>query len=284
MKFAYYPGCSQKATSRPYEKAFLAACSRLGVELEELKDWNCCGATMAVSCNKVLAMALAGRNLAIAEKTGLPVVTPCPSCWLSFQKVNGVLAEDEVLGAKVKDALQAGGVSYDGGVEARHALDFFVNAVGLDKIKEKVTRPLAGLRIAPYYGCQVIRPYPQGDDPANPQNMERLIEAVGAQPADFPLKTACCGSSLMISKKEVAETMSLRILKAISDSGADLIMTPCGLCQVNLELSERATGAVFGKAVKLPVLNIAQVVAAALGVQPRSIGVRLPAPKGAAQA
>jgi heterodisulfide reductase subunit B2 len=284
MKYAYYPGCSQKATSRPYDRAFQAVCKRLGVELEELKDWNCCGATMAVSCNKVLSLALAGRNLAIAEKTGLPVVTPCPSCWLSFQKVNHVLHEDEELGGKVRDALAAGSAVYGGGVEARHALDFFVNVIGLDRIRSSVVAPLKGLRIAPYYGCQVVRPYASGDDPVDPRNMEKLIEAVGAQPADFPYRTACCGSSLMVTRKEVAETMSLRILKAISDAGADLIATPCGLCQTNLELSERSSGAVFEKPVKIPVLNIAQIVAAAIGVPARQVGARIPAPKANVEA
>jgi heterodisulfide reductase subunit B2 len=276
MKYLYYPGCSQKATSRFYETAFLAVCGKLGVELTEIDDWNCCGATMAISCNKVLSLALAARNLSKAEAAGLPVVTPCPSCWLAFHKANDAIGEAGPLAAKVADALAAGDVRYGGGTEVRHALDFFVNVVGLDAIRAKVTAPLKGLRIAPYYGCQVIRPYAVGDDGANPQNLEKLIGVLGGQPADFPYRTACCGSSLMVSKKEIAETMSLRILKGIGDAGADAIVTPCGLCQTNLELAEGASRAVFGKKIAIPVLNLAQLIGLALGIPARDLGVRSP--------
>jgi heterodisulfide reductase subunit B2 len=285
VKYLYYPGCSQKATSRPYEKSFLAVCSRLGVELEEVNDWNCCGATMAISTNKVLALALPARNLAIAEKTGLPVVTPCPSCWLSFKKVNKTYHDEPELAEKVNDALAAGGLTYRGKTNVHHAMDFLVHQVGIEKIQASVRTPLQGLRVAPYYGCQVVRPYADGDDQSNPQNMEKLIAAVGAQSVDFAHRTSCCGSSVMVTRKEVGEKMSLTILRSITEVDADVVATPCGLCQMNLELAGAAGVSVLGDSIRLPVLNITQLLGLALGVPARQLGLSgMPKPKARPQA
>ena len=272
-KYLYYPGCSQKASSRPYEKAFLAVCSKLGVELEEIDDWNCCGATMAVSCNKLLSLCLPARNLARAEALDLPVVTPCPSCWLSFKRVNKVFQDDRPLAEQVQGALSEANATYQGTAVVRHALDFFLNEVGLEAIRQKVSAPLKGVKIAPYYGCQIVRPYGEGADAQNPQGLERIIHALGGESVDFPHRTSCCGSSLMATSKAIADGLCLRILDSIVKAGADVTVTPCGLCQVNLELAQRSSRSVLKRPMSMGVLNLAQLVGLALGLTPSDLGV-----------
>jgi heterodisulfide reductase subunit B len=272
MKYLYYPGCSSKGTSRAYEESLLNVCKKLGVELEEIEDWNCCGATSVIAVNKVLAFSLSARNLALAELKGKEMVTPCPSCWLYLTKVNKAFHEGGKLADNVKQALAAGGLAYNGTVNVRHLLDFFVNVVGLDKIKKVVTNPLKGYRVAAYYGCQIVRPYSETDDTYNPQNMEKIIEALGAEVAPFEGKTACCSGAMMATRKKDGVQMSRDIMKNIKRAAANVVVTPCPLCQLNLELAEFDEKQPW-KETELPVLNIAQLVGLALGLTPKELGL-----------
>lgn len=271
MKCIYYPGCSQKASSIPYEKSFLATAKVLGVEITELNDWNCCGTTVTISVNEILALTLSARNLAIAEPLGLPVVAPCPSCYSTLSKVNKVFKENFIMAEKVNEALNKGNLHYGGMVKVYNVLDFLVNVVGVDRIKEKVVKPLTGVKIAPYYGCQIVNPYATGDNNSDPQNMEKIIGALGGTAVDFPHRTSCCGGSLMITKKPQAEQMSGIILKSIAGAKADVITTPCGLCQINLETAERSGVKYSGEKVNMPVLTITQLIGIALGVSKSDI-------------
>jgi len=273
MRCLYYPGCSQKASSRSYEQSFLAVCGPLGIDAVELDDWNCCGTTAAISVNKVLAISLAARNLALAEPMGLTMVTPCPSCRLSLARANEVLSKPGPLADKVRETLAAAGLTYSGGTIVRHVLEFLVHRIGLEKIRQNVRMPLTGVRIAPYYGCQVVRPYAEGDDAQNPQNLERIIEALGGEVADFQLRTTCCGGALMATKQELAQSMSGQILKSIRQAGADVVVTPCGLCQVNLELAQRASKSVVGEDIRMPILNLTQLVGLAFGLAPEQLAL-----------
>ena len=264
IKCLYYPGCSQKGTSLCYEKSFLAICPLLGIEITELDDWNCCGTTAAISLNKLLSTSLTARNLALAESADLPVVTPCPSCYLSFKRVNNIFQDDISYAEKVNGVLSEDDLKYLGKVKVYHLLEFLIEEVGLEKIKEKVRVPLRGLKVAPYYGCQISRPYGSGDDIYNPQNMEKLIEALGAEVVDFPHRTQCCGGALMLTQKKIAVAMSRKILDSIKKTDADLIVTPCGLCQFNLQTAQSG-----GK--KTPVLNIAQLLGIAFDLDKKDI-------------
>ena len=219
----------------------------MGVEITEIDDWNCCGTTVAISVNEILALTLPARNLALAEPLGLPVVAPCPSCYVTLNKVNKHFKENSPYVEKVNDALGKGGLHYNGTVEVMSVLDFLVNKVGVEKIREKVVYPLNGVKIAPYYGCQVVNPYATGDDNTNPQNLEKIIEALGATAVDFPYRTMCCGGSLMFTRKKQAEEMCSIILKSITEAHADVIATPCGLCQINLETAEGISSHYLGR-------------------------------------
>jgi heterodisulfide reductase subunit B len=278
MKYLYFPGCSMKGTSRGYEESVLAVFSKLGITLEELPDWNCCGSTSVIAVNKVLAMVLAARNLALAEPSGLQLLTPCPSCWLELTKANNVIKEGGKLAEKMKEALAAGGLTYKGTTTVRHLVEFLVNEVGVEKIKQYVNNQkyvgnaLTGLRIAPYYGCQIVRPYAELDDGYNPQNMEKLIEALGAEVAQFELKTACCSGALMATRKNVGLEMSKQILRNTKEAKADIVVSACPLCQLNLELAQFGNSEFAGKN-ELPILSITQMLGLAMGLPPRELGL-----------
>lgn len=267
MKCIYYPGCSQKASSISYEKSFLKISRELGIEMIELDDWNCCGTTVAVSLNELLALTIAARNLAIAEPLKLPVVAICPSCYTAHAKVNNKYKEKNHIIHEVNEALNSVGLNYSGKVKVLNILDFLVNIVGLEKIQRKVKRNLSGLRIAPFYGCQMVNPYSVGDDNRFPQNLENIIRALGAVPVDFPARTACCGGSLMITKKTQAEEMSCNILKSIQLNKADVITTPCGLCQINLDFAKNVSKKYLCKKINIPVLNIGELIEHAFGLK-----------------
>jgi heterodisulfide reductase subunit B2 len=272
--YLYYPGCSAKATSRAYEEALRAIAPRLGIELEEVPDWNCCGASMVVAVNKVLALTLAARNLALAEPQQKTVMTPCPSCNLSMAKANHVLHEGGPLAEKVQTALEAGGLHYGGSVQVRHLLDVLANDVGIEKIKAATLKPLTGIKVAPYYGCQLIRPHAPGDDENDPQNLERIIAAIGGAPAAFPLRMTCCGGTLAITRPEAGQTLCTNIFRSIYAAGADAVVTPCGLCQTTLEVAQEQAGRDLGVTTNLPIFNLPQLVGQALGLEAKVLGLQ----------
>ena len=273
MKCIYYPGCSQKASSISYEKSFLAIAKILGIDVIELDDWNCCGTTVTVSVNEILSLTLSARNLAIAEPTKLPVVAPCPSCYSTLNKVNKHFKENSRFIEKINAALNKGGLQYNGKVEVFNILDFLVNKVGVDKIKDKVVNPLKDIKVAPYYGCQIVNPYATGDDNNNPQNLEIIIKALGGTAVDFPHRTICCGGSLMFTKKAQAEDMCSVILKSINNESADMVVTPCGLCQINLDTAKNLSSHFNGKKLSIPVLTITQLIGIALGIKNSELGI-----------
>jgi heterodisulfide reductase subunit B len=278
-RYLYYPGCSQKATSRAYEESLVSIAGELGIELVELEDWNCCGTTTVMSVNKVLALSLAARNLALAEVQAeaagaTDLVTPCPSCWLSLYKAQHALGDGGEDGKRVRASLEAGGYAYRGTVQPRHLLEVLVNEVSPEVIRERAGSPLQGLKVAPYYGCQVLRPYTVGDDQAHPQNLEKIIRATGAEVAEFPLQAACCGGTLVATRPEVGYQMTADILRAIERAGADLVVTPCNLCQVTLEVVQRKTPKYLGHKTRLPILAVTQLVGLAMGKSVKELGLQ----------
>lgn len=273
MKYQYFPGCSLKGTGRAYEESFLAVFRALNIEVSELEDWNCCGATAYMSVDETKSYALAGRNLAIAGREPQDVIAPCSACYLVLNKTMKGLAEHPELRGKVTRALKAGGLEYNDTVKVRHPLDVLVNDVGLEEIKKRVKAPLAGLKLAPYYGCQVVRPFATFDDQHNPVTMDNLIKASGAQCVDWPLKTHCCGGSLTGTVAEAGLRLAYIILKEAKKRGAQAIVTPCPLCQFNLDGYQDQIARKYER-IDMPVLYFTQVVGLAMGLTPEELGIK----------
>jgi len=272
--YAYYPGCSLSGLGKPYDESLRAVFSHLGLGLEEIPDWNCCGATSYMSVSEDKAVALAARNLALAEQMKAEVVAPCAACYLVLTKAQHMMADYPALAAKVHKGLQAAGLTYKGQVTVRHPLDILVNDVGLDAIKARVTKPLTGYRVAPYYGCQIVRPYGAFDDPLRPQTLDRLMAAAGAEVVDYPLKAHCCGGSLMGTMEDIGVRLNFLLLKEAKARSANVLATVCPLCQYNLEAYQDKMFRTFHESAHLPVAYFTQLLGLAFGLQPKALGLQ----------
>lgn len=264
MKYAYYPGCSLQESAHEFDVSVRAVMDSLGVELVEIPDWTCCGASAAEPVSELMNYALPARNLALAERelAGLDVLAPCSACYLNLLKVNREVVGNKALHGRVNEALEACGLAYGGGVRVRHILDILVNDIGLEAIGGKVGRDLHGMRVAPYYGCQILRPYEVFDDPRKPVTMDSVLTAMGAQLHPWDMGARCCGASLMVTHPEVAMHSVESILAAAE--GADAIATVCPLCQMNLEAYQHDAAA---GGHHVPVLYLTQLMALAFGLE-----------------
>jgi heterodisulfide reductase subunit B len=271
--YTYYPGCSLKGTGRAYEESFLAVCKVLDVAMEELKDWNCCGATAYMAVDETKALSLAARNLALAEQEKRDIVAPCSGCYLVLEKSRRAVQDYKGPGDRVRSALKSVGLSYKGRINVRHPLDVFVNDIGLEAIREKIKKPLTGLKIAPYYGCQIVRPYSTFDDQIYPVTMDRLFETLGAEVVDYPLKTRCCGGSLTGTIPEVGQRLSVILLREARKKQADLMATCCPLCQFNLDSYQDEISARFGEST-MPVVYFTQLMGLAFGLSAEELGLK----------
>lgn len=272
-KYLYFPGCSLKGTGRAYEESFLAVFKALGLEVRELEDWNCCGATAYMSVDERKSYALAGRNLAIAERGDLDVIAPCSACYLVLNKTQKGLKENPELRRMVVNALKAGGLDYKGTVKVRHPLDVLINDVGVEKLSRFIKKPLKGLKLAPYYGCQIVRPYASFDDQYDPVTMDRLIEAAGAESVSWPLKTRCCGGSLTGTLPEVGLRLAYILVKEAKKRGAGAIVTLCPLCQFNLDGYQEKIAAKYER-VDIPTFYFTQVLGLAMGLSESELGIK----------
>lgn len=282
MRYAYYPGCSLERNAGAYHTSLMAVSTQLGVELAEVDDWNCCGATEFIAVNRLRAYALVGRNLALAahQTNGADgpatLVAPCSACFLNLSKVDCYLSESPTLAQSVNEALAAGGLHYEpGSVRVRHLLDVMINDVGYEQIAARVRRPLHGLRVAPYYGCLVVRPGFQGrfDDPEYPTSLDRLMRTLGATVVDFPLKAHCCGGHMTQISRDVALELIRRLLKNAADYQADMIVTLCPMCQLNLDAFQESVNGMFGTNYQIPILFFTQLMGLAFGLPPASVGI-----------
>ncbi len=266
MRYSYFPGCSLETTARSYDVSARVTAEKLGVELTELEDWNCCGATAYFHIDEILALTLSARNLAMAEKMELDVVAPCSACYKNMLETSSRLKKDEELREHINLALKEDGLEFSGRSKVLHLVDIFTEGVGLGKIQKKVVNPLKGLRVAPYYGCQILRPKLERENIENPDFLENLISACGAEPVNYPLKAQCCGGSLIATKNAVALKMVQNLLKCATDIGADLIVTTCPLCQLNLECYQKQINRKYDTSFSLPVFYFSQLLGFALGI------------------
>lgn len=272
--YSYYPGCSQEGSNQAYDASTRNVARVLGIEMLELDDWNCCGATAYFAVDDIAAAVLSARNLALAEAHGRDLVTVCSGCYLTLTKTNHRLAEDRVLRERVRAALRQGGLDYRGSVTVRHFLDVVVRDVGAEAVMQHVVRPLEGLAVACYHGCQLSRPGGEIDDVEAPDSMDRLMHWLGARPTEFPLKAKCCGGMLMTTEPPLALEMTGKVLRSAKNSGADCVATACPLCQINLEGYQKRAGREIGTDVRIPVLYFTQLLGWALGLGQNELALR----------
>jgi heterodisulfide reductase subunit B len=270
--YVYYPGCSAKSNSKHYEESILPVFKEIGMELEEMDDWNCCGATASLSVDETKAAAINGRNLSIAEKLGKNIIAPCAACYLTLRKSNQFLTSNTQKAKKILKELKNMGYEYKGKVEVKHPLEIITNDIGLEKIKEKVKRPLTGLKVACYYGCQVVRPYTDFDDPDYPMTLDKLMKALGADPVNYSAKTRCCGGSLTATLDEPGLRLNYILLKEAKRKGSDVITTICPLCLFNLEITQNRIIKKYKEDIKTPVLFFSQLMGLAFGMAKEDLG------------
>lgn len=275
MKYLYYPGCSLEGTAREYDLSTRAFMQELGADLLEIKDWTCCGASAAEATSYLLSLALPACILAMAEEmNGVEeILVPCSACYLNLKKVEEKSRKDPELLDKINTILEEEKLHLRGQVRVRHLLDVVARDVGPKKIFTRLKNPLLDLSIAPYYGCQCLRPYSVFDDPEAPTSMEPVIKAAGAKIHPWNMGGRCCGASHMTTKPEVALELVAAILKAAR--GADAIVTVCPMCQMNLEAYQKKISGMCKEDMSMTILYLPQFLGLALGLSEKDLRLDL---------
>jgi heterodisulfide reductase subunit B len=278
MNYAYFPGCSLDRNAAAYHESIMAVAEALDLHLNELDDWNCCGATEYIALELLPAYALISRNLALAanqSQDDKQMIAPCSACYLNLSKADRYLVESPRLAEKVNLALAAGGLHYEpGSIRVRHLLEVIINDVGHEEIAQSVTRPLYELKVAPYYGCLLARPDLNGafDNHEYPMVLDRLLQQLGAEVVDFPLKAHCCGGHMTQISEPVALELIRRLLKNAADYEADVIATLCPMCQLNLDAYQEDVNKYFKTDFNIPVLYFTQLMGLAFGIDAKRLG------------
>jgi heterodisulfide reductase subunit B2 len=272
VKYAFFPGCSLESTAWDFDHSTRAVCGALGIELQDIPDWVCCGSTPAHASSASLAVALPVANLQKAQAMRLPVMTACASCYARLRTANYKVRNEPEERHK---AQRITGKPYGGETDVHHVLDVLVNRFGLDEVRKKVRQPLEGLRVASYYGCLLTRP-PEivaFDDPEHPTCMDDLVAAIGAEPVEWPYKTECCGASQSMTHTQSVSRLSHKLLSMARMAGAECLVVACPLCQVNLDLRQADAAKAHGEIPQTPVLYITQLLGLALGLSFKELGI-----------
>jgi len=271
MRYSYYPGCSLHSTGLPYDKSVRAVFEALDVELLEIDDWNCCGATAYMSVKETVACVVSARNLALAEPAGLDIIAPCSACFTVLNKTRSFVREMPEFRRNVEASLAEGGLSCRFDLPVRHPLEVLINDIGARRIAGQRVRHLNGLRVACYYGCQIVRPERAVlEDPEVPMALDDLVAALGATPVDYPPKVRCCGGMLVATCEDLARRLCAELCDWARHEKADCIVTTCPLCQANLELLQARGN---GQSRPVPVLYFTQLVGLALGCSAEAVGL-----------
>ncbi len=274
MQIAYYPGCSLHASSQLYDIQCRKVFRQLGIELKEIEDWNCCGATSAGKTDYFLSVALPARNLGIADSSGLSeMLIPCSSCYNRTLVSQKILSENHELKNRINTELSS---KVEGKVKISSILDILVSRADSGEIAEKVTKKLEGLKPACYYGCLLTR-FPAdikiSDDVENPRGMEVVCKALGAEPLDWSYKTDCCGASAAVNDTETSLSLMAGILKDAVARGADCLVTTCPMCQMNMDAYQDRVCDMYGITTKLPVFFITELMGIAMGFTPEELEI-----------
>jgi heterodisulfide reductase subunit B len=271
MGIPYYPGCTLSTKAKNYDRSGRAVAAALGLELEELSEWQCCGATFPLMLDDSMALIAPTRVLYQAQQAGERVTTLCAICFNVLRRSQALLDRDPEMLERINWFTEQ---EYHGDVRVAHFLELLRDDVGWEALAERVVRPLTGLRVAPYYGCLLLRPYEEIglDDPEDPAILRDLVRALGAEPVEFPYNIECCGSYLTVKEPQVSETLSRDIVASAQGHGAQVIVTACPLCQFNLDYPQRETEA-RGTGNEIPILYFTQLMAVALGLPEEDWGI-----------
>ncbi|MCX8053177.1 MAG: CoB--CoM heterodisulfide reductase iron-sulfur subunit B family protein [Armatimonadetes bacterium] len=265
MRYAYFPGCSLESTAKEFGESTMLVAEALGIELVEIPDWNCCGATSGHALDHKLSVALPARTLGIAESMGLDVVAPCAACYNRMKSAEAEIRSDSALRDEINAHLAK---PYTGKVTVKSALEVFTSPDVLARVAEKVTKKLHGLKPACYYGCLLLRP-PRilgFDDPEDPKSLDEAMRIIGAEPVEWYFKNECCGASFGISKSEIVIKLVGDIVSNAKSHGANCIVTVCPLCMTNLEMRQTAAGKQRGQDLTIPVFFFTELLGLAMEV------------------
>jgi len=275
MKLAYYPGCVAQESGKELDLATRWVCRALGIELVPFPAFSCCGSGFVDEANEVLNIAINARNLAIAEKAGLDLLTICSTCTGMLNLANVRMTDPQVR-ARVDAALKPLGIEYRGTVKVKHFLQVLTQDVGLEAIRAKVRRPLAGLQVGAFYGCHLLRPADEmrSESGEEPQSFEELLKVLGATPVYYRGRVMCCGFPIQFVKGPTASRLAGRQIQDAKSHGADAMATPCPLCHISLDAYQNRAEKEVGQRLDLPVFHLPQVVGLALGATPAELGLK----------
>ena len=274
MKIAYYPGCVAQESGRELDMATRWVCRNLGIELVEFPTFSCCGSGFVDEANLTLNVALNARNLAIAERAGLDLLTVCSTCQGMLTLANVKMTEP-AMRARIDPVLAKLQIAYGGKVRVKHLLEVLVNDIGVEAIRAKVRRPLTGMNVGAFYGCHLLRPTLElGSESAEePHAFEDLLAAIGATPVMYRGRVMCCGFPILFVKPETANRISAHQIVDARDHGAHAMATPCPLCHISLDSFQNKASAAVGQKLNMPVFHLPQLVGLALGASPEELGL-----------
>jgi heterodisulfide reductase subunit B len=272
MTLGFYPGCSLKGSSREYAESVITVAKAFDINLEEINDWNCCGATAAHNLNKELSLALPARILSLAEKQGLKeIVVPCAACYSRLTVTKHELANSSELKKAVTDA---NGLEYKGNVEVLNIIQI-LNKYIIPNLEGRIVKPFDH-KVACYYGCLLVRPHEilKFDREEDPQTMDELMLKTGATPIDWAFKTECCGAGLSVSRTSSVGRLSGKIIRDAKDRGAEAVIVACPMCHSNLDMRRGAINTFLGEKVDIPVLYVTQALGLAIGLDRKALGLQ----------
>lgn len=275
LRFALYPGCAAKGATPELYQSTMAIVGRLGIDVVELASSSCCGAGVVTEAEPEVALALNARTFAQAERLGLDVMTICGTCQGVMGAANKRLKTEPGLLDRINRLLEPEGIVYRGTVQVKHLLWIIVREIGVRKLGEQVRVPLRTLRIAPFYGCYILRPsWDLGfDDPENPASLEQVIRALGGEAVAYAGRTKCCGFPIILEKEAVAMAMSGTNMKEAKEQGADCMVTPCPLCHMSLDIYQDRAGQAVKTPLNLPILHLPQLLGLAMGIPGKELGL-----------
>jgi len=267
-KYLMFLGCAIPYRVAAYEISARKVLKKLGVELVEMPEFNCCGLPLDPVSHETMLI-LAARNLAIAEQKGLDIITLCPGCAGTLKKVNKMLKEDKVLREEINKHLKEAGLEFKGNVNAKHIMQVLIEDVGLEKIKDMVVKPLTMIKVAEHNGCHILRPkeFIGFDDPEDPKTLKTLIEATGATCLDYMDETECCGAPSVGVNDKIALQLARDKLNHIKMVDAQAMITICPFCHIMYDTNELRIEKMFNEAYGIPVLHYPQLLGLAMGIQ-----------------